>query len=495
MRTVLSSGFLDKTWSSKYASSLSISTLTRSVSTKTINDDVDCYHSGCENSVFENLSSEQGYGTFESSAALSNDIMDMNITSSDTGLVENDHPNTSNSLISNNIPTYDMNLLTPSKKPIGAIEKPIESSSFDNSWMDDFEKDLKNFENFLCESSQVPAVDSVLSDWREKSKAFLEDTYIMNMDLIGNDTQVSGSAKSIDSMPDANEVVEDNILSDAIHKTNTSNALSCSSFASSSEDLGIDMRTSSYEDESFIPWNSSSDEKQFSSSAHLKTHSVENFGDIETESEHETNPPNVNKQGKPNKGKLASHKGVCHQNRVVSFPRTSTVKRKTKILKKKVERTPLATTGLSVRSPTKHMRSYIVLRQQSRYSENERSTVTIERQESLSGSENRCIRRVNKVGTRKPGRKVNVTDVTSNQEENQACEQTSSYRETRTFEEESDKCLEDDVKLTSHNESEGSDHDPSLVVKMEVEEGENLSKTIESCLKRTKEDVSMNNYS
>ncbi|XP_065051746.1 uncharacterized protein LOC135681293 isoform X2 [Rhopilema esculentum] len=489
MRTVLSSGFLDKTWSSKYASSLSISTLTRSVSTKTINDDVDCYHSGCENSVFENLSSEQGYGTFESSAALSNDIMDMNITSSDTGLVENGHANISNGSISSNIPTYDMNLLTPSKKPIGAIEKPIESSSLDNSWMDDFEKDLKNFESLLCESSQIPAVDRVLSDWQEKSKAFLEDTYIMNMDLIGNDTQVSGSANSINSLPDANGIAEDNIFSDAIHKTNTLNTLSCSSIAFSSEDLGIDMRTGSYEDESLIPGISSSDEKQFSSSAYLKTHSVENFGDIETESEHETILQNVNKQKTPNKGKIVSQKRGCHQNRVVSFPRTSTVKRKTKVLKKKIERTPLATTGLSVRSPTKHMRSYIVLRQQSRYSENERSTVTIERQESLSGSESRCIRRVNKAGTRKPGRRANVTDVASNQEENQACEQASPCQENRTFEKESDQSLEDDVRITSRNESEGSDHDLLLAVKIEVEEEEKLSKTIESCLKGTKDDA------
>ena len=369
----MSSGFLDKTWSSKYASSLSISTMARSLSTKTINEDIEGFAS-----CHENTSSEQGYGTFESSSAFSNDVMEMNITSSDVGL-ETDSGNVSRSTLSNNIPTYDMNLLTPSKKALSLNEKPIESSSLDNLCLEDFDKDIHMLESIIDENSSFDSRSFL--ELRRETRELLKQTHIMNMDLIGNDTEKKEPRKTIDF---GRERVSQEDRRVSPNKSEMLNA------TSSMEDLGIDLSVSSGE-KSFHEGNDTEVLRK------VRMESKDWL--VSTDSEVNSpvaNPkfPEVAKRS----DKMKSSKSACKSRNIVSIPRTSAIKKKTKVTRKRAERVNTVVAGLASRSPSKHMRSYIVLRQQSRYSDHERQATSTaqEDQDSASGNDSGSSKRQRK---------------------------------------------------------------------------------------------------
>lgn len=388
----VSSGFLDKTWSSKYASSLSISTLARSLSTKTINEDVEGLHSGCES-----ISQEQGYGTFESSGAFSNDIMDMNITSSDIGL-ESENSNASKMFVSNNIPTYDMNLLTPSKKPLPVLEKPVGSSSLDNSWIDDFHIVKHNFDHLVCERSDVESKPTV----GLKEPNLIKEASIINIDRITRNVEMKLDSLSKVFVQENAKTNFKELFSNASVKENVpENEISCheeshphnidkiaGNASSSLEDLGIDMSSGSIdkfeindrnEEESHrisSPRISANESKDNSRKNKLKV--ITSASDTENQSD------SCNEHAERSRSPRARAIGASGRNmRQINIPRTSNIKRRTKILKKKIEKPVKSNTGKMTRSPTKHMRSYIVLRQQSRYSDHERQSSVLERQESL----------------------------------------------------------------------------------------------------------------
>ena len=387
----MSSGFLDKTWSSKYASSLSISTIARSLSTKTINEDIEGFTSS-----HENTSSEQGYGTFESSSAFSNDVMDMNITSSDAGM-ETDSGNVSRSALSNNIPTYDMNLLTPSKKALSLNEKPIESSSLDNLCVEDFDKDILMLESIIDKSSSFDSKSFL--ELRRETRELLKQTYIMNMDLIGNDTEVKEPRKTIDF---GRERVSQKPRRVSPNKSEMLNN------TSSIEDLGIDLSVSSGE-KSLHEGNDPEILRQVRGESKDWLFST----DSEANSPIATSKfPEVAKRSEKVKGSQSA----CRNRNIVNIPRTSAIKKKTKMTRKRAERVTTVVAGLASRSPSKHMRSYIVLRQQSRYSDHERQATSTaqEDQDSASGNDSGSSKRQRK-STAKVLRKrskvvVRVTD-------------------------------------------------------------------------------------
>lgn len=353
----MSSGFLDKTWSSKYASSLSISTLARSFSTKTINEDIEGFPA-----CYANSSSEQGYGTFESSGAFSTDVMDMNITSSDVGF-ETDSGDLTRMVLSTNVPTYDMNLLTPSKKSMSLIEKPIESSSIDNLCMEDFDKDIEQIENMFDNDSENG--DQELLELRDQTQSFLKEAFIMNMELFGSELKPKK---------------DENATANATVTEATENApgqLDNISGASFVEDLGMDTSSCSV---------GRSPTCEYASIESLQQQSIH---DVDTEiltSDDNLCPcePMTKTVKERNRRRSA-----IRTNGIFNMPRTSNIKKKTKIVKKRSERVSTIVTGITTRSPTKHMRSYIVLRQQSRYSDHERHTAltTQDEQDSASGTD------------------------------------------------------------------------------------------------------------
>ena len=395
----VSSGFLDKTWSSKYASSLSISTLARSLSTKTINEDVEGLQSGCES-----ISQEQGYGTFESSGAFSNDIMDMNITSSDIGL-ESESSNASKMFMSSNIPTYDMNLLTPSKKPLPVLEKPVESSSLDNSWIDDFHIGEHNLNNLVCERLDV---ESKLTEGL-KEPNLLKEASIIDIDRITRNVEIK-----LDSL---NKVsVKENVLTNFNELLNNASVrenvpvgtVSCheeshphtidniaGNASSSMEDLGIDMSSGSIERfvdtgdniRATISCISASESKENS----RKDNPEVTASTSDTDNQSDSCNEHVERSSSHARTSVSSGRSV----RQINVPRTSNIKRRTKILKKRIEKPVKSSASKLTRSPTKHMRSYIVLRQQSRYSDHERQSSVLERQESLVEIEEKYSKRQN----------------------------------------------------------------------------------------------------
>ena len=360
----VSSGFLDKTWSSKYASSLSISTIARSLSTKTINEDVEGFAS-CQ----ENTSSEQGYGTFESTSAFSNDVMDMNITSSDIGF-DTDSRDASKASLSNNIPTYDMNLLTPSKKATCLSDKPLESSSLDDLRMEDFDKDVHLLEGILDQSSSFDS--KRFFDLRNETRELLKQSFVMNMDLLGSDTEPK-KARDVIELETENIALQPSRRSSlCIPEVLTRRA--------SAEDMGIDLSLSSAERSSFED-SSTENLRKFrieSSDGFMSTDS-ETFSSVDTIKPSETSDRSE---------KVKTRRNGNRSKRVLNIPRASTIKKKTKVTRKRAERVNAVVTGVASRSPTKHMRSYIVLRQQSRYSDHEKQAVSTAQEDLDSASGN-----------------------------------------------------------------------------------------------------------
>ena len=380
----MSSGFLDKTWSSKYASSLSISTMARSFSTKTINEDVDGFATCNDNSL-----SEQGYGTFESSSAFSNDVMDMNITSSDIGF-ETDSGNVSKTVLSNNIPTYDMNLLTPSKKATSLMEKPIESSSLDNLCLEDFDRDIAMLETMSNESSFQGSRRFI--ELHEETQALLKETFIMNMDLISNNAEIFRTGKSIEFEKETVAQIDGEMAQDQ-----TASFL----HASSVEDLGIDMSLSSIEKSSFNADTSLDSVELPVTEPKIDIISTDSEANTTLDSTSSCEPIKKHKACELVK-KTVKARGIqrsaCRTRGSVNIPRTSNIRKKTKVVKKRAEKVSNVVSGFKTRSPTKHMRSYIVLRQQSRYSDHERhwTSTTQEEQDSASGTDSKSGKKQSK---------------------------------------------------------------------------------------------------
>ena len=381
----MSSGFLNKTWSSKYASSLSISTITRSFSTKTINEDVDGF-TPCH----ENTSSEQGYGTFESSSAFSNDVMEMNITSSDIGF-ETDSADASKMTLSDNIPTYDMNLLTPSKKACSLTEKPIESSSIDNLCLEDFDKDFHVLESMFDGDSSFDS--KRFFDLRKETQELLRQTCIMNMDLLGNETETK----------EPREVTE--FGKEAVTQADRRYSLDESDRlprASSAEDLGINLSLSS-EGKSSFEDDTSINTWQY------RLESTDGFVSTDSEFHSPVDSPRSFESSKRAE-EARNTRNSSRSKGSVSIPRASNIRKKTKVTRKRAERVNTVVTGLASRSPTKHMRSYIVLRQQSRYSDHERQAASTAQEDldSASGNDSQCGKRQRKSAARMTKKKSRI---------------------------------------------------------------------------------------
>ena len=311
----MSSGFLDKTWSSKYASSLSISTLARSVSSRTIGEDVESMFEGCEN-----LSEEQGYGTLESSTGFSNDVMEMNITT----ISDCETEGNVGFVMSRNIPTYDMNLLTPSRTTGAACDRITDALSSDSSWINDFH----------INENATDAFDEIV----ELFHPVPSDTFR----YIEGDNDIAAS--------------------------------SCESVV----DLGIDLISSAEETDAYITSDTFYGTTPITSPVSCSNFTFETareFNNFEYAEEMQAENdicscPQTKSKGKKDKVQRTLPR---RKTRPAKLPRTFATKRHTQISVTKIDTSAKSNTVVT-RSPSKHMRSYIALRQQSRYSDHERQS-------------------------------------------------------------------------------------------------------------------------